>query len=126
MQYLVATNREKYYTYSIFLGAVCNIILNFILIEPFGAIGAALSLSISEMLVFIYQYCLLRIELGLETIFVEYTKYLISGMVMFVLIKNINWDAGTILLILVRIITGIITYIACSYFLKASIYIVLK
>ena len=42
-QYLITTKRQSEYTKAIVSGAVINFCLNFILIKPFGAIGAAIA-----------------------------------------------------------------------------------
>jgi len=50
---LIAINRQKEYLIVVTIGAVSNVILNFILIPLYSYTGAALATLISEMLVFI-------------------------------------------------------------------------
>ena len=56
----VTENKERYLKYFVLWGAIINLILNFILIKPFGAIGVAVATLISQFCVsivapFIYK-----------------------------------------------------------------------
>ena len=50
---LLAWNRETVYMYAISAGGVGNVILNFLLIPPYGAIGAAFATVLSEAIVLV-------------------------------------------------------------------------
>ena len=58
--WLITENKERYLKYFVLWGAIINLILNFILIKPFGAIGVAVATLISQFCVsivapFIYK-----------------------------------------------------------------------
>ena len=63
MQILVPSNREKYTTYSTFVGAIVNLTINIILIPKLGSIGAAIGTVIAEIIVLIFQFIVIRKEL---------------------------------------------------------------
>ncbi|MCX5726499.1 MAG: flippase [Candidatus Saganbacteria bacterium] len=53
---LIACNRQKQYTIAVTIGAVVNLILNFILIPKYSLFGAAVATLIAEILVFLKNY----------------------------------------------------------------------
>ena len=56
IQFLMPLNETKTLTISYSTAAIINIILNFLLIKPYGIIGAAIATDIAEILVFVIQY----------------------------------------------------------------------
>lgn len=50
---LLAWDKERPYTFAIATGAISNIVLNFVFIPPYGALGAAIATVASEAIVFI-------------------------------------------------------------------------
>lgn len=59
---LFAANRQKDIMYGVGIGAVCNIILNFILIPPFSLVGAAVATLLTETVVIFTLYYWARTE----------------------------------------------------------------
>ena len=82
-QYLIPNRRDKEYTISVMLGAVVNLLLNYILIPKYGAIGASYGTIAAEVTVCMIQTFSVRKELPL----IQYTKsfifFLFDGAVMF-------------------------------------------
>ena len=64
MQMLVPTGREKQVLYSVVLGAVVDLIVNFALIPTMSSSGAAVGTLLAELAVLIYQCVVLRDEVG--------------------------------------------------------------
>lgn len=60
IQYMIPLNKEIMVLYSTVGGAISNIILNLILIPQFGATGAALATTISELIVMTIQIISIR------------------------------------------------------------------
>ncbi|AEC18151.1 flippase [Gallibacterium anatis] len=60
IQMLIPLNQEKYFCYSLMFGAIINLLLNLLLIPKYNAIGAAISITITEMSIMCYQLFLLR------------------------------------------------------------------
>lgn len=63
MQILVPLGKEKIVLYSEIIGAMVNLIVNFILIPKYASIGAAIGTVLAEAIVFIVQYIYLREEI---------------------------------------------------------------
>ncbi len=62
---LVAWKKEKIVMYAIGAGAIVNIILNFILIPKYGAVGAAWSTVVSEFMVFLGLVRIIKNEINI-------------------------------------------------------------
>ncbi len=77
-----ASNKTTHSFFSSLVGAVCNIVLNFVLLKSVGIIGAAISTLISYVLVFIYRVIdtrkLLYMKINYKKIVVNLT--LLAGM----------------------------------------------
>lgn len=87
LQFMMATNQGREYTISVSIGAVFNILLNFVLIPLAGVIGAAVATVLSEFIVLAAQIWLVKNKLTVTDLFSGQIAYLISAMVMFVVLK---------------------------------------
>ena len=111
IQYLVPTNKEKIFTISVTIGAVINLFLNIIMIQEFGVIGAVISTVIAEFCVSLYQIIYLRKTFSIKIIIIQSVKYLISGIIMFIIVSQIAYYmASSIFNTLVLAIIGIVIY----------------
>ena len=84
-QYLLPTKKQKQYTISVTVGVIVNFILNYILIKLFQSVGASIATVLSELVVVLIQYSYIRNEINLKALVDLGWKYLISGIVMFVI-----------------------------------------
>lgn len=115
-QVLLPRNKEKYVTVSVCLGAVIDLLLNIILIPSYGAIGAASSTVITEMVV-----------AGLELIFSR--KYLR------IIFSHINFGKTIVSLIIMVVISSIfdklwinssIQMLGLTFILCCSVYCIVQ
>jgi O-antigen/teichoic acid export membrane protein len=83
-QYLLPTKQQKKYTISVTMGAIVNLILNFILIKLYKSIGASIATVIAECVVTGVQLYLVRNEIKLTEIIKLSYKYIISSIIMFI------------------------------------------
>ena len=107
---------------SVIIGAIVNLMLNIPLIIYLGAVGASIATVISEMSVTVYQLFIIHKQLNLHTLFSDLSKYLIAGLVMFLIVFKISLlTPASWIFILLEITVGIIIYIVLLIFLKAEI-----
>lgn len=111
-QYLLPTMQQSAYTVSVIAGAVVNFILNLILIRLYNAIGASIATVIAELAVTIVQCWFVRKQLPLNEYFVIFFRYLVLGVMMFIIVCGM----GKILpnneiSLIIMILTGVIIYI---------------
>ena len=83
-QYLLPTKRQTEYTKSIVSGSIINVIMNFLLIKPYGAIGASIATVIAELTVLLMEMYFTRKEFNYKKIFLLSIKYIISSVIMFI------------------------------------------
>lgn len=121
MQLLIPTKREKYYTFSITLGVVINLILNIVLIPRFYEVGAAVATLCSEISITIYQLYLTRDIFNIHESLPELHKYIVSGITMLIfnifIGKYINLGFVTTI---IQVIFGGGIYIFLIYILSSE------
>ncbi len=120
-QYLMPTNRVHDFTVSVTLGAVANILLNFIFIPLWGLYGAAYATALSELVVTIYQVIVVRKQLSLARLFYGLWKYFLAGIVMFIVVWIVQLKLpATPIWTIVEIAVGIVAYVALIFMLKTT------
>ncbi|MDJ8959094.1 flippase [Clostridium perfringens] len=121
-QFLIPNKRDKVYIISTILGALINLVINFIFIKKLGAIGAAIGTIFAEATVAVYQSFKVKNELNICMFFKNTIFYIIPGIIMLIVIKIIGYLGGK------SLITGIFQVIIGGffYFLICYIYMVRK
>lgn len=111
-QILIPTKNEKKITISVLIGAIINIVLNFVLIKKYNAMGAVLATVLTEGIVTFIQiyyskeYFKFNIKLML--------KSLVSGIIMLIILSFFNN-------FILKIIIGILIYLFSLIMLKEKI-----
>lgn len=121
-QYLLPTKQTKPYTMSVVLGAIVNIVINIPLITLWGGVGAAIATVLSEVTVTAYQLWVVRNQIKASKLFADTSKYLVAGLVMFVVVKVMDRRlASSWLALTVEIIIGMAIYVFILIILRAGI-----
>ncbi len=121
-QYLMPVNRVKEYTTSVTIGALSNVIFNFVLIGKYGANGAAIATVGSEFLVTTSQLWMIHSTISRRKLFRETWKYLFCGMVMFIVVNRICSVINmTVANLILEVVVGAIIYLLGLILTKASI-----
>lgn len=111
-QYLVPLGKMREYTISLYMGAVVNLIVNFILIRPYGAIGAAIGTLCAEFAVILVQVFFIRDQINIKKVVPKSICYLISGGIMFGSLRLIgNSLDSSILTTVIQVLVGSAIYI---------------
>jgi O-antigen/teichoic acid export membrane protein len=116
-QYLIPKEKDSIYVISVILGAVANLILNFIFIPKYGALGAVIGTIAAEGSVMLYQSIMTRKELQFSQYFNDNFLFLISGGIMYISLRIISkyikdgYGELIFLIILGMLIYGIMTFI---------------
>lgn len=110
-QYLLPTNQTTYYTTSVVVGAITNLVINLIFIHFFGVIGAVYATIISESLVTGTQIFFVRRTLEVKELFKETWKYLVASLLMFAIVRLVHVNtAGSLLNFVIQVVMGAIIY----------------
>ena len=122
VQYLLPTDRVKEYTHSVILGSIINVILNFPLMKIWGLYGAMVSTVLSEIVVTGYQFWTIRTEVLFARMFINFWKYILSGIIMFIPVFWLNIKVHTSWIsILFEVVIGIVIYLVAILLLKPTI-----
>lgn len=121
-QYLMPVKRAHEYTLSVTIGAVVNVLANYVLIRLLNVNGAAIASVISELAITGIQLWMIRKSIVVNKLLSSFWKYLLSGVVMFLVVFIINSHMTmNIFSLVVQMITGMLIYIGLLFILKAPI-----
>lgn len=121
-QYLLPTNQTKYYTISVSLGALTNIILNVSLITTIGIKGAVLATVSAETVVVVTQFYFTRKQLSIKLLFGDSWKYGVASIIMYTVIRPItHYVHNKPLQLSIQVFIGVFIYLLCCVILRVSL-----
>lgn len=110
-QYLIPKEKDKVYIISVSLGAITNLIMNFIFIPIISSVGACIGTIAAEFVVMFYQAFSVRKELNILKYIKDITPFLSKTIVMLIIIYPLNLICmNNLLRLAAQIIVGIIIY----------------
>ena len=92
-QYLLPTKQQGAYTVSVVIGALVNVAFNFVLINLYGAKGAAIATVVAELTVMGVEMFYVRRQLPIIECLTPMIKYCVMGIIMFLAV----WGIGKVL-----------------------------
>ena len=124
VQYLLPFNRLRPFTVSVTIGAILNVLLNFILIPLYGVHGSMFATLIAEMAVAIYQLYVVRQEFDVWSMLFNSWKYFLAGFLMFGVIYYLNthWSMN-ITSLLLQVVIGAIIYVVLNVVMRTNLFI---
>lgn len=93
-QYLIPNKRDSIYLTSTMVGAILNLIINWMLIPKYQANGAAFGTIVAEFSVMLVQMVAVKNELPIRKYIMSYSPILIIGLIMAVLVDRIGIKLG--------------------------------
>ena len=115
-QILIPRKKDISLIVSVSAGALCNLILNMILIPVLQSNGAAVATLITELVVCIFYIINSKKLFDWKKYLKEELLYIIPGLIMLMLVTNINITIfNDFMCILVKILLGAITYIVLTF-----------
>lgn len=115
-QYLIPIERDKEYIISVFLGAIVNLVINFIFIPKLAGIGACIGTICAEIVVTVYQSFVLRKELDIKEYVISNYKFYSNSFIMFIIIYSIRYlSLNSVVEIIIQVILGIAIYFILNY-----------
>ena len=110
-QYLLPHQMDTPYVVSAFLGAITNLCINTLLIPRYGCIGAAIGTFFAEMTVCVYQSISVRKYLPLKKYVEKSIFFIVSGLIMFFILFNLDIAINsTIIILFIKIVLGVAIY----------------
>ena len=124
VQYLVQTGKQSIFTKSVIVGSIVNVILNFMLINKLGGVGAAIASVVAEISIFLFQLRYFKSQFSFFEIMKLSIKYFISGIVMFGAIKLVaSFLPVGIIYTLIEILVGCVVYFILLLILRDKFFI---
>lgn len=115
MQYLIPNHYDKCYMISIITGAVINVLINWLLIPKYYAMGAVFGTIVAEVTVCVIQASFCKKQLPIIQYIKEGIPYVIIGCVMAVSVRFIGVKLGNTLTTLVmQVSLGAVLYIGMT------------
>lgn len=113
VQLLIPGKQDKKFTVSITVGAICNFLLNLLLIKYLGCYGAAIASVIAEGTITLFMLFYVRRYISVSTLALRIWKPLVSGIIMYIVcvLLRKNMQATIINTVVVSVIGAIIYFI---------------
>ena len=110
-QYLIPREKDKIYIISVTLGAITNLILNYVLIPKLASVGACIGTIAAEIAVMSYQTFSVRKELSINEYLKNITPFFIKAIIMLICIYPINYiNINSFIRLLIQGIIGVVIY----------------
>lgn len=110
-QYIIPKKKDSYYIIAVCIGAGVNLLINALLIPVYGAKGAVIGTIVAEASVCIYQLIMVRKELSIIRYLIQFIRFFIPGLVMYVVLRYIQVSqVYNISNLIISIIIGIAIY----------------
>ena len=115
-QLLIPLSKDGEYIVSVFLGALVNVVVNFILIPKYYAMGAAIGTVLAEAMVCITQTAYIRKEINVIKILKNSMIYLLFGIAMYVFLLLLTSKMDyNIFSLIIQILVGASIYIVLCF-----------
>ncbi len=112
-QYLIPNEKDKSYLLAVSMSAIINVIINYLLIPKYGAVGAAIGTICSYLMIFLMQNVSVYKELPLLYYAKKVIPYFIIGFIMNSIIRIINnYTSYSIMFLILKILLGAIVFIS--------------
>ncbi len=123
-QYLIPMKMEKEFTKSVIGGAIVNLIMNIVLIPPFGALGAAMATVIAEFAACFLQFLSLKDrDLHIGKLLLKTMLYALIGIIMIVFVRLAALvNVSIVVKLLIEIVVGASFYcfVCILYWVKTK------
>lgn len=84
-QYLIPMEKDKIYVFSVLIGAILNLVVNFLLIPFVGAMGACIGTLVSEISVMAFQTAFVSKYVKISKIFLPWVNYFVKSACIYLL-----------------------------------------
>jgi O-antigen/teichoic acid export membrane protein len=113
-QYIVPRGRDSIYVISTLIGAVINLIVNWMFIPLLGAKGAVIGTIVAELSVAIYLSIIVKKELPILLYLKETIAFPIIGIVMAIIVRLVGTIGSGLLVLVIQIVIGGVVFTILS------------
>lgn len=117
-QYLIPKQKDKIYIISVVLGAILNLLINYVCIPKWGAMGAVYGTLAAEFTVMVVQCIGVKSELEFGRYFKDSVPFFVAGIIMYISLSYLEGILKADLFsVFLQIVVGGIEYVAIAIFL---------
>ena len=112
-QYLLPNGLDRAFLLSVVIGAIINIVLNFIFIPKWGAEGAAVATLVTNIEVCVYQTIVANKELKIRENLIDIIPFAVLAVFMFVVVSEENdllFGISDAIILAIQVGTGVVIY----------------
>ena len=110
-QCLMATGKQKQFNIGVIVGALCNLLINLLLIPHFQALGAAIGSVCAELVIITIFMVFCKKMLDYKMLIKTTIKYFVVSLFMGIMVWQIGISMGVSLLtLIIQLAAGIIIY----------------
>lgn len=114
-QELIPNGKDNEYCISIILGAVVNVVLNYILIPAYGAVGVSIATVIAEILVCVFQWIFTRKQYPYGKFILGTCVFLLSSVLMMIVVRYMGIVfSASIATLAMQIFVGVLLFCVLS------------
>ena len=111
VHYLIPAEKEKIYIWSVLIGAVVNIVCNYLMIPMFGALGAEIATILAEGVVLLIELAFILRIVSVSGMIKRCCMYVFTGGVMTLCIKEIgSFVPGIYARLCIMITSGVLIF----------------
>lgn len=115
MQFLIPNNLERVLIASTFGGIAMNVPASLLLIPLLGAMGAVVAGILTELTVALIQTWKVREQLEIKQYFGDSVPFLLSGLIMFIVVRLIgNHFGASISGVVIQVLSGMVVFTICT------------
>lgn len=112
--YYLPNHKDKTYVTTVLIGIPINLILNFIFIPKFNALGAAFATAISEFVLCVLRLFLIRREIDSISLVKKILYFFVCALLMVYLADFVRFNNSLIIELVIKVIVCILIYLFFS------------
>lgn len=118
---LVSTGNQKYFSYAVYIGALINVCLNFVLIRPYGAYGALIASLAAEFTGMIIMFYFTNKLLSIANVLKIVPRYLMVSILMGICVKCIDMlTSSSVISTIIEVVIGSVIYFGILLIMRDS------
>lgn len=111
-QYLIPNKKDRVFQGSVIVGAIVNLVVNYLLIPSMQAKGAVIGTIVAEAAVCVIQAVACLKMLPIKKYVLEAIPALVSGLLMAVVVNWMGWLLGvSIVTLIIQVVIGVIVFL---------------
>lgn len=114
-QDMIPNGRDRFYCYSIISGAIVNLVINYLLIPRYQALGVTIGTIIAEIVVCVVELWFVRKNHRYGKMLLQPMEFIVPGVIMFLIVSMIGkWMGIHIYTLIAQLIIGVLVFAAIT------------